>query len=51
MTQARAAQDDMRAAFANLYLKGGADKLPPVEAWRCSTTISTSPRSAPMATR
>ena len=25
------AQDDMRAAFANLYLKGGADKLPPVE--------------------
>jgi hypothetical protein len=29
--QARAAQDDMRAAFANLYLKGGADKLPPVE--------------------
>jgi tetratricopeptide (TPR) repeat protein len=28
---ARAAQDDMRAAFANLYLKGGADKLPPVE--------------------
>jgi hypothetical protein len=29
---ARSAQDDMRAAFANLYLKGGADKLPPVEA-------------------
>ena len=29
---ARAAQDDMRAAFVNLYLKGGADKLPPVEA-------------------
>ncbi|HEV7959449.1 MAG TPA: hypothetical protein VGP01_00345, partial [Rhizomicrobium sp.] len=29
--QARAAQDDMRAAFVNLYLKGGADKLPPVE--------------------
>ena len=29
--QARAAQDDMRAAFANLYIKGGADKLPPVE--------------------
>ncbi len=28
---ARVAQDDMRAAFANLYLKGGADKLPPVE--------------------
>ena len=28
---ARAAQDDMRAAFANLYLKGGADKMPPVE--------------------
>ena len=28
---ARSAQDDMRAAFANLYLKGGADKLPPVE--------------------
>ncbi len=30
-SQARAAQDDMRAAFANLYIKGGADKLPPVE--------------------
>ena len=29
--QAHAAQDDMRAAFAKLYLKGGADKLPPVE--------------------
>jgi hypothetical protein len=29
--QARTAQDDMRAAFVNLYLKGGADKLPPVE--------------------
>jgi hypothetical protein len=29
--QTRAAQDDMRAAFVNLYLKGGADKLPPVE--------------------
>ena len=29
--QAHAAQDDMRTAFANLYLKGGADKLPPVE--------------------
>jgi hypothetical protein len=29
--QAHAAQDDMRAAFANLYLKGGADKLQPVE--------------------
>jgi hypothetical protein len=28
---ARAAQDDMRAAFANLFLKGGADKMPPVE--------------------
>ncbi|HUO01172.1 MAG TPA: hypothetical protein VMU31_00220 [Rhizomicrobium sp.] len=28
---ARSAQDDMRAAFVNLYLKGGADKLPPVE--------------------
>jgi tetratricopeptide (TPR) repeat protein len=28
---ARSAQDDMRVAFANLYLKGGADKLPPVE--------------------
>jgi len=27
----RAAQDDMRAAFANLYLKGGADKMAPVE--------------------
>ena len=28
---ARTAQDDMRAAFANLFLKGGADKIPPVE--------------------
>lgn len=28
---ARAAQDDMRGAFVNLYLKGAADKLPPVE--------------------
>src|SRR6202012_372523 len=28
---ARAAQDDMRTAFANLYLKGGADKMAPVE--------------------
>jgi tetratricopeptide (TPR) repeat protein len=27
----RAAQDDMRAAFAKLYLKGGADKMAPVE--------------------
>ncbi|MGZ5922476.1 MAG: hypothetical protein ACXWLT_11985, partial [Rhizomicrobium sp.] len=29
--QAHAAQDDMRTAFTNLYIKGGADKLPPVE--------------------
>jgi len=29
---ARAAHDDMRAAFVNLYLKGGADKLPPITA-------------------
>ncbi|MGH6827331.1 MAG: hypothetical protein ACREFW_00300 [Rhizomicrobium sp.] len=29
--QARAAEDDMRVAFVNLYLKGGADKLPPIE--------------------
>jgi len=29
--QAHAAPDDMRAAFANLFIKGGADKLPPVE--------------------
>jgi hypothetical protein len=29
---ARTAQDDMRAAFVNLYLKGGADKLQPVDA-------------------
>lgn len=29
--QAHAAQEDMRAAFANLFIKGGADKLPPVE--------------------
>ena len=28
---ARAAQDDMRGAFTNLYLKGGADKLSPVQ--------------------
>jgi hypothetical protein len=28
---ARAAQDDMRAAFAKLFLEGGADKMPPVE--------------------
>jgi tetratricopeptide (TPR) repeat protein len=28
---ARAAQDDMRGAFINLYLKGGADKLSPVQ--------------------
>jgi hypothetical protein len=28
---ARHAEDDMRAAFVNLYLRGGADKLPPVE--------------------
>jgi len=29
---ARQAQDDMRAAFEQLYLKGRADKLPPIEA-------------------
>jgi hypothetical protein len=29
---ARQAQDDMRAAFVKLFLKGGADKIPPVEA-------------------
>jgi hypothetical protein len=29
---ARQAQDDMRAAFVNLFLKGQADKIPPVEA-------------------
>ena len=28
---ARVAQDDMRAAFTNLYLKGAADKLSPVD--------------------
>jgi tetratricopeptide (TPR) repeat protein len=28
---ARAAQDDMRAAFISLYLKGAADKLPPLQ--------------------
>jgi len=28
---ARAAQDDMRGAFVSLYLKGGADKLSPVQ--------------------
>ena len=28
---ARSAQDDMRAEFAKLFLKGGADKMPPVE--------------------
>lgn len=29
---ARMAQDDMRAAFVNLYMKGGADKMKPVDA-------------------
>jgi hypothetical protein len=29
---ARIAQDDMRGAFVNLYLKGGADKMRPVDA-------------------
>jgi hypothetical protein len=29
---ARIAQDDMRGAFANLFLKGGADKMKPVDA-------------------
>jgi len=29
---ARVAQDDMRAAFVNLFLKGGADKMKPVDA-------------------
>jgi len=29
---ARQAQDDMRAAFVNLFLRGQADKIPPVEA-------------------
>ncbi len=28
----RAAQDDMRGAFVNLFLKGGADKMKPVDA-------------------
>jgi hypothetical protein len=28
---ARTAQDDMRTAFVNLYLKGGADKMKPVD--------------------
>jgi hypothetical protein len=28
---ARIAQDDMRSAFVNLYLKGGADKMKPVD--------------------
>ena len=28
----RVAQDDMRSAFVNLFLKGGADKMKPVEA-------------------
>jgi hypothetical protein len=28
----RVAQDDMRAAFVNLFLKGGADKMKPVDA-------------------
>jgi len=28
---ARVAQDDMRSAFVNLYLKGGADKMKPVD--------------------
>ena len=30
--QARQAEDDMRAAFAGLFLKGKADKMPPIEA-------------------
>ncbi|HXM00714.1 MAG TPA: hypothetical protein VN932_12355, partial [Rhizomicrobium sp.] len=30
--QARQAQDDMRGAFANLFLKGKADAMPPIEA-------------------
>ncbi len=30
--QARRAQDDMRAAFVNLFLKGQADKMAPIEA-------------------
>ena len=29
---ARVAQDDMRSAFVNLFLKGGADKMKPVDA-------------------
>lgn len=29
---ARQAQDDMRAGFVKLFLRGGADKIPPVEA-------------------
>jgi len=29
---ARQAQDDMRAAFADLFLKGKADKMPPIQA-------------------
>jgi len=29
---ARTAQDDMRGAFVNLYMKGGADKMKPVDA-------------------
>jgi hypothetical protein len=29
---ARQAQDDMRAAFVNLFLRGQADKIPPIEA-------------------
>ncbi|HEX4481428.1 MAG TPA: hypothetical protein VH082_11495, partial [Rudaea sp.] len=28
----RQAQDDMRGAFVKLYLKGGADKMPPIQA-------------------
>jgi hypothetical protein len=28
----RIAQDDMRGAFVNLFLKGGADKMKPVDA-------------------
>ncbi len=30
--QARQAQDDMRSAFTDLFLKGKADKMPPIEA-------------------
>ena len=38
---ARQAQDDMRATFVNLFLKGKADAMPPIRRSACSTISST----------